>query len=159
MRKRNKPHTKESILAECTKHGDCLLWPSLKPNGYGYIGFRGRARYAHQASYILHHERDIPAGYEIDHTCGNRACVNPAHLELVTHIENMTRAREKRLTCRAGHPFDNVNTRLFVVKRKQGGMRVQRYCLKCRAIAAQQRRMRAARKLDISPITCYDVIT
>ena len=140
MRKRNKPHTTESILAESIQSGDCLLWPSLKANGYGYIGHKGKATYAHRVSYILHYEQDIPSDLEVDHTCGNRACINPEHLELVTHSKNMDRARIKRGTCRAGHPFDDVNTRLFVVKRKQGGVRTQRYCLKCRAIHQAKRR-------------------
>jgi len=134
MRKRNKPHTTESILTESVQSGDCLLWPSLKANGYGYIGHKGKTTYAHRVSYALHYGQGIPTGLEVDHTCGNRACVNPAHLELVTHSENMNRARNKRTTCRAGHLLDDVNTRLFVVKRKQGGTRIQRYCLKCRAM-------------------------
>ena len=34
------------------------------------------------------------AGLETDHQCGNKACVNPLHLERVTHAENMRRAAE-----------------------------------------------------------------
>ena len=33
----------------------------------------------------------IPDGREIDHLCRNHRCVNPDHLEPVTHLENMRR--------------------------------------------------------------------
>lgn len=35
--------------------------------------------------------RPIPAGMHLDHTCRNRGCVNPAHLEPVTQRENTLR--------------------------------------------------------------------
>lgn len=34
----------------------------------------------------------IPKGMEIDHLCRNRGCVNPKHLETVTHRENIRRS-------------------------------------------------------------------
>lgn len=36
--------------------------------------------------------REIPDGYELDHLCRVRRCINPAHLEAVTHQENMKRS-------------------------------------------------------------------
>jgi len=33
----------------------------------------------------------VPDGFELDHLCRNRGCVNPAHLEKVTHEENVRR--------------------------------------------------------------------
>ena len=38
----------------------------------------------------------IPDGLDLDHLCYNTRCVNPAHLEPVTHLENVRRAAERR---------------------------------------------------------------
>lgn len=57
----------------------------------------------------------IPAGLVIDHLCNNRICVNPGHLRLTTHRENILRgtgqsARNARKThCKYGHPLDGPN--------------------------------------------------
>jgi hypothetical protein len=38
----------------------------------------------------------VPAGLELDHLCRVKLCVNPIHLEPVTHLENMRRASSAR---------------------------------------------------------------
>lgn len=45
---------------------------------------------AHRASYIIN-IGEIEPGYVVDHICLNKMCVNPAHLEKVTSLENAKR--------------------------------------------------------------------
>jgi hypothetical protein len=42
----------------------------------------------------------VPSGMELDHLCRVKACVNPDHLEPVTHAENMRRGKVAKLTPR-----------------------------------------------------------
>jgi hypothetical protein len=70
----------------------CWIWQlSLHARtGYGAKKTNGVSTLAHRAVYE-HHVGPIPDGLELDHLCRVRACVNPAHLEPVTHKENVRR--------------------------------------------------------------------
>src|SRR3954451_2861694 len=57
-------------------------------DGYGRFSLSGKNRLAHRVAYELVHGV-VPANLTIDHLCGNRKCINPAHLEAVTHRENV----------------------------------------------------------------------
>lgn len=134
MRTRNKPHTKESLLALTKPEGDCWMWQGTKrSNGYGVTVYRGKQTTTHRVMFEIHHEIKLSSEMEVDHTCNNRGCINPMHLEAVNHTENMKRGLERRTTCKAGHPWNEENTYTTEVKRKQGGVRYQRYCRICRA--------------------------
>lgn len=105
--------------------------------GYGLITYMGKQTTVHRVVHQLATGQPVPSGVEIDHTCNNRLCINPMHLQAVSHEENMRLGRERRTHCKAGHEWNEENTYLATVRRKQGGTREQRYCRVCRAIAQQ----------------------
>lgn len=78
--------------------GDCWPWlGTTTSTGYGLFGVprEDRTVGAHRYAYELV-VGPIPTGLELDHLCRVRNCVNPAHLEPVTHAENLRRGREAR---------------------------------------------------------------
>ena len=111
----------------------CWLWGGMITRiGYGQIDIEDKSVTVHRFSYRLH-KGNIPDGLCIDHLCSVRCCVNPDHLEAVTHKENTRRSwalgRGKtpniNLThCPRGHEFTNENT---YTAPKTG----QRQCRKC----------------------------
>lgn len=130
--------------SKVVKTDSCWVWTGSKNSlGYGQIvigGASGRKVKAHRYAYesVI---GPIPDGLELDHLCSNPSCVNPAHLEPVTHLENVRRGRgaeaarkraQSQTHCKRGHEFDYHNGK-------------QRICKKCRALRARERnRSRAA---------------
>ena len=112
----------------------CWNWQArIDRHGYGYFKMRGKSWLAHRASYTLF-KCDIPAEMPIDHLCRNTRCVNPAHLEVVTHKENRVRQAAAQTHCVRGHEFSMPNT---VMVR---GARVCRACNRIRAQSSRARR-------------------
>jgi hypothetical protein len=78
----------------------CKLWKgAIQTGGYGVfiirinpINYRSAA---HRIAWMLANGRDIPYGLFICHSCDVPACVNPEHLFLGTHMDNMKDKREK----------------------------------------------------------------
>jgi hypothetical protein len=61
----------------------CWLWEGyLDKDGYGRFWFDGVSKLAHRVSYAYRVE-PIPWGQDVDHLCGNEACINPHHLRLM----------------------------------------------------------------------------
>lgn len=75
----------------CDLDSRCWLWQAGVNNyGYGQLLVNGQHIYAHRFSYELLRET-IPDGLELDHLCHEPSCVNPDHLEPVTHRMNLER--------------------------------------------------------------------
>lgn len=119
----------------------CILWlGGCSPAGYGIVWWEGRLWAAHRKSYELA-KGPIPAGMQLDHLCRARCCINAAHLEVVTHAENVRRGNSglhhrMKTHCPHGHPYDVTNTRIDAGRRR---------CRECEAQYARGRSRSEAR--------------
>ena len=82
----------------------CWIWMnSLDGSGYGQISTNSKIKRAHRVSYS-EFIRDIPEGMLVLHRCDTPSCVNPSHLFLGTHQDNMRDKAEKGRASRMGAP-------------------------------------------------------
>ena len=130
------PFVGDRFWAKVDKGIFCWEWLGSKSNGYGRFWFEGRLVQAHRWAYETV-AGPIPEGLELDHLCRVRHCVNPSHLEPVTHYQNIIRGfpgMPRRAHCPDGHPLSGDN--LYV------SPKAERHCRACRRAADARRRPR-----------------
>ena len=121
----------------------CWLWTASDDGkGYGQFGGtprpNGRAdgmRKAYKVGYEIY-VGPVPEGLELDHKCRTKMCVNPDHLEPVTHGVNIDRGvwqpaiNKKKTHCDRGHPYTEDNFKIYKGSRK---------CMECNKITCLAR--------------------
>ena len=140
----NDPTLKDRFLNKINKDfSGCWLWTAstMGNNNYGAIkvgGKYGLTLEAHRISWFLYNG-NIPLNKCVLHHCDTPKCVNPDHLWLGTHQENMTDMVIKgrcisgvaqKLTCKRGHPLNGRQK--YSGKSKYSG-NIYRFCLECRS--------------------------
>lgn len=78
----------ERFWPKVEKTDSCWNWTgSLLRDGYGLFRADGKTVRAHRWIYAQTYG-DLPLGYQVDHVCRNRKCVNPDHLRAATNKQN-----------------------------------------------------------------------
>ena len=135
----------ERFWAKVNKEGPlwngtaCWLWTGAKDRlNYGRFNIGGQMTLAHRYAYETLVAL-IPEGLEPDHLCRVPSCVNPEHLEPVTHKINIQRgnptgvANLRKTHCPKGHPYDLFNT--YTDKRGKRSCSQCRHLLRIRGVS------------------------
>lgn len=110
------PKAKSNPIGYVIQANGCWDWVGAKTLGYGTLSIASKTYLAHRVFYSQKFGA-IPTNQEIDHLCRNPSCVNPGHLEAVTHQENVIRGNSpgaiavRTNLCKRGHLFDEVRTK------------------------------------------------
>jgi len=86
-----KENTLENIMSNAIRSDEsgCLLYMGrLDEDGYARISCQGKNRIGSDAVYEMVYGT-IPEGKEVDHICHVRHCVEPTHLRVLTHRQNV----------------------------------------------------------------------
>jgi len=129
-------------------NNSCWTWIGNKnKQGYGYFGLNGKTWKAHRLVWVFAFGK-IPGGIFVLHKCDNPMCVNPSHLFLGTHKDNMddmvakgraVNPKKDRVACKNGHLFSKENTRYTPKLSDNNKVYINRFCRVCdRELAAQR---------------------
>lgn len=77
-------------MANLDARTGCMVWPRLSRDGYARHGTHSLVH--RLVATLLHGDL---GGQPVHHVCGNRACINPDHLRVVTHGENTVEMLER----------------------------------------------------------------
>ncbi len=80
--------------------GGCWNWLACKRGTFPLNKIpkesRSRTVMAYRYSYSFFHPDENIDGVTIHHTCANRQCVNPAHLQAISNINNVAEMNERQ---------------------------------------------------------------
>lgn len=122
--------------------GECWLWAKTTKDDYPMMWIPGTGGKRFRAHRVIYEALvgPIPEGLTLDHLCRIKRCVNPDHLEPVTHAENVRRGNSgkyqaSKTHCPQGHEYTPENTHIG-----RRGKYIMRGCRTCRNTARREKR-------------------
>ena len=95
---------RDRILSACVQSPTgCMEWKLHTVRGSGRMKVNGRKQYVHRLMWEIVNGA-IPEGLFVLHHCDNPACVEPSHLFVGTHADNMADRSAKGRASRRGNP-------------------------------------------------------
>ena len=145
----------------------CWEWTAFKnDDGYGKFRVADKPLFAHRISWMIA-RGPIPHngsshGICVCHRCDNRACVNPLHLRLGTHTDNMRDMENKGRQARG----DNSGSRLHPEKRPRGESHARAKLTSCQVVEIRTvyasggiRQKQLAARFGVSETLIYNIIS
>src|SRR3990167_1363965 len=97
----------DRFWSKVLKGSGCWIWNACRgSHGYGAFLIGRRSFQAHRVAWMLTYG-DIPEGLHVLHRCDVKACVNPSHLFIGTHQDNMTDRNRKGRASNKPHPGES----------------------------------------------------
>ncbi|TXH43519.1 MAG: HNH endonuclease [Desulfurellales bacterium] len=134
----------------------CWLWTGAKcPLGYGKFRLSNPRKlvFPHVHAFQVLVGEVLP-GLELDHLCRCPSCVNPGHLDPVTHQVNMQRsAPATKAHCANGHEYTPENTYMEGNKRHCRACRLKKIaCLDCGTVLYAAGMARHRKRLHLAAL-------
>lgn len=116
----------------------CHIWTKgLNSSGYGTTKQHGKYISAHRLAWQVKHG-PIPEGMHLMHSCDVRTCVNPEHLSLGTHADNMG---DKAAKGRAARKLDIDKVLLIRSDNRNYGQIAKDFAVSADTVGKIKRRM------------------
>lgn len=105
----------EARIARCPMSG-CWIWTgTINKDGYGQFAIDGRTLLSHRVAWEFF-VGPLPSDLFVLHSCDVRSCVNPSHLFIGTHLDNMADMTKKgrRIGVKSGekHPLCKISSEI-----------------------------------------------
>jgi hypothetical protein len=140
LRAAARPDVQHRIMRRVTiVDSGCWIWSGSTNGagdcgGYAVMGIDGTSLLVHRLSLLVANGEFDPV-LDVDHKCRQTRCVNPDHLEAVTHAINQERGKNGRKDfCARGHAMSGAN-----VENGTSRGRPIRRCRACSTVAAHER--------------------
>lgn len=114
---------------------DCWIWTACFSGRQPMFRYEFKTWSTHRLVYSMYIGQTLTRDMFIDRDCGNKLCVNPAHLTIRRRVLLAKRINGDRTACKKGHPYETKykarnSRRCIICRRKNAAERWHKSRLK-----------------------------